>query len=139
MFNRQNQKSDEKPEAYAAELKRIYGKAYKNRDMKIRQEDLLQRFLMGLSDHDSRVHVELYKEPNTIEEAVQEVITFTEAISPQEEHTVSKFKRQVRQVKGKQKTNSKKDKNKGKKQDDQSLSEDSDQTNPPKSGFTTRY
>ncbi|VDI66243.1 Hypothetical predicted protein [Mytilus galloprovincialis] len=105
--------------------------------MKIRQEDLLQRFLMGLSDHDSRVHVELYKEPNTIEEAVQEVITFTEAISPQEDHTVSKFKKQVRQVKGKQKTYSKKGKNKGKKQDDQSLSEDSDQPNPPKPGFTT--
>ncbi|CAG2256003.1 unnamed protein product [Mytilus edulis] len=137
LFNRRNQKSDEKPEAYAAELKRIYDKAYKNRDMKIRQEDLLQRFLMGLSDHDSRVHVELYKEPNTIEEAVQEVITFTEAISPQEDHTVSKFKKQVRQVKGKQKTYSKKGKNKGKKQDDQSLSEDSDQPNPPKPGFTT--
>ncbi|CAG2250781.1 unnamed protein product [Mytilus edulis] len=105
--------------------------------MKIRQEDLLQRFLMGLSDHDSRVHVELYKEPNTIEEAVQEVITFTEAISPQEDHTVSKFKKQVRQVKGKQKTYSKKGKDKGKKQDDQSLSEDSDQPNPPKPGFTT--
>ncbi|VDI24560.1 2-oxoisovalerate dehydrogenase E1 component beta subunit [Mytilus galloprovincialis] len=51
--------------------------------------------------------------------------------------TVSKFKKQVRQVKGKQKTNSKKGKNKGKKQDGQSHSEDSDQTNPHKPGFTT--
>jgi hypothetical protein len=33
---------------YAAELKRIYDKAYAHRASIIRQEDLLQRFLMGL-------------------------------------------------------------------------------------------
>ncbi|CAC5370532.1 unnamed protein product [Mytilus coruscus] len=66
LFNRRNQKPGETSETYAAELKRIYDKAYTNRDRKIRQEDLYKRFLMGLSDHKTRVHVELYKDPSTI-------------------------------------------------------------------------
>jgi hypothetical protein len=56
---------------YAAELKRIYDKAYAHRTSIIRQEDLLQRFLMGLEDNKARVHIELSKDPKTIEEAVQ--------------------------------------------------------------------
>jgi hypothetical protein len=66
---------------YAAELKHIYDKAYAHRASIIRQEDLLQRFLMGLEDNKARVHIELNKDPKTIEEAVQEVIAYIEATS----------------------------------------------------------
>ncbi|CAC5425005.1 unnamed protein product [Mytilus coruscus] len=71
-FNRRTQKSNEDTADYAAELKRIYDKAYSNRHAKIRQEDLLQRFLIGLLDNEARIHTELTKDPKTIEEAVQE-------------------------------------------------------------------
>ncbi|CAC5401669.1 unnamed protein product [Mytilus coruscus] len=104
LFNRRNRKPGETTETYAAELKRIYDKAYTNRDRKIRQEDLLQRFLMGLSDHKTRVHVELYKDPSTIEEAIHNVITYLETTnSPQEEQSGGKFKKQVRQLKNESK------------------------------------
>jgi hypothetical protein len=81
LFNRRNQRAGETPEMYAAELKRIYDKAYAHRASIIRQEDLLERFLMGLEDNKARVHIELSKDPETIEEAVQEVIAYIEATS----------------------------------------------------------
>ncbi|CAC5386246.1 unnamed protein product [Mytilus coruscus] len=84
-FNRRTQKPNENTVDYAAELKRIYDKAYSNRHAKIRQEDLLQRFLMGLSDNEARIHIELTKDPKTIEEAVQEVITYRETTSETQE------------------------------------------------------
>ena len=77
-FNRRNQKSGETPEAYAAELKRMYDKAYTNRDAKIGQDDLLQRFLMGLIENKTRIHIELTKDPRYVEETVHEVITYLE-------------------------------------------------------------
>jgi hypothetical protein len=36
---------------------------------------------MGLEDNKARVHIELNKDPKTIEEAVQEVIAYIEATS----------------------------------------------------------
>lgn len=101
LFTRRNQKFGETHKACAAELKRIYDKAYSNRDMKIRQEDLLQRFLMGLADNKTRFHNELYKDLNSIEEALQDAITYLETTDgpAQEGQTGQKFKRQVRQVK----------------------------------------
>jgi len=100
-FNRRNQKSGETPEAYAAELKRIYDKAYTNRDAKIRQEDLLQRFLMGLIDNKTRIHIELTKDPRSVEEAVHEVITYLETTnySQYDDQVSGRNKRVVRQVK----------------------------------------
>jgi len=44
-------------------LKRLYDKV-------TRQEDMLRAFLLGLNDNDTRVHVELSKEPISIDEAV---------------------------------------------------------------------
>lgn len=95
-FNRRTQKSNETPAEYSSELKRIYDKAYSNRDAKTRQEDLLQRFLMGLNDHNARVHIELNKDPKTIEEAVQEVITYFETTSENNENSKYKKIRQLR-------------------------------------------
>jgi hypothetical protein len=56
---RRKQYSTESPEKYAAELKRLYDKAYRNRDNKTRQEDLIQTFLYGLQDYKARIHIEL--------------------------------------------------------------------------------
>ena len=39
-ISHREQKLDETAEEFAAELKRLYAKAYKNRDSKTRQEDL---------------------------------------------------------------------------------------------------
>ena len=99
-FNRINQKTGETVEIYATELKRIYEKAYTNRDARIRQEDLLQRFLMGIGNDKARIHIELNKDPKTIEEAVQEVITFMETTKyPQhDDEQYSNKRRFVRQV-----------------------------------------
>ncbi|CAC5361731.1 unnamed protein product [Mytilus coruscus] len=97
-FNRHTQKPNEDTADYAAELKRMYDKAYLNRHAKIRQEDLLQRFLMGLSDNEARIHIELTKDPKTIEEAVQEVITYRETTSETQEGNSGKNTK-VRQLK----------------------------------------
>ncbi|CAC5410263.1 unnamed protein product [Mytilus coruscus] len=97
-FNRRTQKPNEDTADYAAELKRIYDKAYSNRHAKIRQEDLLQRFLMGLLDNEARIHIELTKDPKTIEEAVQEVITYRETTSETQEGNSGKNNK-VRQIK----------------------------------------
>lgn len=78
-FSKRSQKMGESVEEYAAELKRLYDKAYINRPSKIRQEDLLRRFLDGLSDNRARQQVEFVKEPTGIDEAVVEVVTFLES------------------------------------------------------------
>ena len=112
-FNRRTQKPNEDTADFAAELKRLYDKAYSNRHAKIRQEDLLQRFLMGLSDTEARIYLELHKDPKTIEEAVQEVITYKETTSETHESNSVKNSK-VRQLK---KQNSQKsDQTVGKKQ-----------------------
>ena len=95
-FSRRRQLNGETPEKFAAELKCLYDKAYKGRDSVTRQENLLQRFLLGLQDFKARVHLELNKDPKTIEEAVQEVITYTETMkNPNNEDG---HKRSIRQV-----------------------------------------
>lgn len=78
-FSRRNQNLRESAEEYAAELKRLYDRAYPKRGAETRQEDLLRRFLMGLHNNNVRMHVELNKEPNTIEEAVHHVVHYFEA------------------------------------------------------------
>lgn len=75
-FNRRMQKSGESAEDYAAELKRLYDKAYANRNRSIRQEDLLRRFIDGLYDEEARFNVEFHKEPDDIDEAVYHVVNF---------------------------------------------------------------
>lgn len=69
-FSRRNQKIGETIEAYAAELKRLYDKAHRRRDRKTRDEDLVRRFLDGVTDQEARLQVEFHKEPRDVEEAV---------------------------------------------------------------------
>ncbi len=77
-LSRRNQKSGESPEDFAADLKRLYDKAYPQRDQSTRREDLLRKFLDGCHDNKAIFHVEYIKEPSTIDEAVYEMICFRE-------------------------------------------------------------
>lgn len=77
-FSARNQKPGEVTEEYAAELKRLYNKAYPHRGTETRNEDLLRRFLDGLYDERTRFHIEFVKEPRDIDQAVFEVVNFAE-------------------------------------------------------------
>ena len=69
-FSKRTQRQGETAEEFAAELKRLYAKAYSFRSEATRQEDLVRRFLDGLRDSDARFEVEYNKEPENIDEAV---------------------------------------------------------------------
>ena len=57
-FNRRNKQSNESVEEYAAELKRLFDRAYPHRDASTRQEDLVARFLLGISDDKANCRTE---------------------------------------------------------------------------------
>lgn len=78
-FNRRDQKPGETAIQYGAELKRLYDKAYPNRNSGTRYEDLLRRFLDGINDENARFQIEFVKDPEYIDEAIRHVINFTEA------------------------------------------------------------
>jgi len=69
-YSHRDQQPHESLEAYAAELKSLYHKAFPNRSQETRQEDLLQRFLDGLLNQEARARVEYHKAPVSIDEAV---------------------------------------------------------------------
>ncbi|MCG7867519.1 MAG: hypothetical protein JAY74_14290 [Candidatus Thiodiazotropha taylori] len=75
-FSQRTQKPGETAEEYAAELKRLYAKAYTFRDENTRQEDLVRRFLDGLRDSDARFEIEYNKEPDNIDEAVYHAVNY---------------------------------------------------------------
>lgn len=77
-FSHRNLKAGETAEKFAAEIKRLYDKAYPNRDNNTRKEDLLRRFLDGLLDEKTRFHVEYTKDPDDIDQAVEEVVNYLE-------------------------------------------------------------
>ena len=78
LFSNRDQKFGESHESYAAELKRLYEKAYPNRDPSTRAEDLLRRFMDGLVDEKAQFHIEYIKEPSNIDQAVYEAVNFQE-------------------------------------------------------------
>lgn len=78
-FRRRDQKNGEPVQSYAAELKSLYSKAYPNRDNLTKQQDLVSRFLLGLSNEKARIYVELNRDPMTIEEATEYIIEYEEA------------------------------------------------------------
>ena len=73
-FSKRDQRPNETVEEYAAELKRLYDKAYKARDSRTRREDLVRRFLDGLRDDELSWEVEYIKDPSDIDEAVYHVV-----------------------------------------------------------------
>ena len=97
------QKPGESVEDFAADLKRLYTKAYPERDADTRREDLLRRFLNGLQDERARFQVEYVKEPDNIDNAVYEVVNFTETRkrpSNRDAGNSTNNRRPVRMVKG---------------------------------------
>ena len=100
LFSNRDQRIGESVESYAAELKRLYDKAYTTRDLRTRSEDLLRRFLDGLSDEAARFHVEYIKDPADIDHAVYEVVNFQETKRKQgkREATENKTRRPARQA-----------------------------------------
>lgn len=75
-FMNRRQKVGETAEEYASDLKKLYDQAHGYRDKKIRQEDLMRRFLDGLADDEISFQVEFHKEPTTIDEAVVHVVNY---------------------------------------------------------------
>ncbi len=78
VFGNRCQKPGETVEEYAAELKRLYDKAFPQRDRETRREDLLRKFFDGLADERTRFQVEYVKDPLDIDQAVYEVVNFVE-------------------------------------------------------------
>jgi hypothetical protein len=77
-FNNRRQMFNESIQEFAADLKMLYDKSFPRRDRDTRREDLLRTFLAGLQNNDARIHVELNKEPRTIDEALYHVINYIE-------------------------------------------------------------
>jgi heme-degrading monooxygenase HmoA len=65
-------------EEFAAEIKRIYDKAYPDRDIKTREEDLLQKFLEGLKDQHAASQVQFIRKLEDIDQAVDAIVNFQE-------------------------------------------------------------
>ena len=99
-FSQRTQRQGETAEEFAAELKRLYTKAYNFRGENTRQEDLVRRFLDGLRDSDARFEVEYNKEPVNIDEAVFHVVNFvqTRHRGSSEEYSDRKFKKYTRRT-----------------------------------------
>lgn len=99
-FSQRTQKHDETVEEYAADLKRLYFKAYKSRDSKTRQEDLVRRFLDGLKDSEARFEIEYNKEPEDIDDAVYHAVNFmqTRRRSSRDTYADRKFKKYARRT-----------------------------------------
>ena len=103
-FSNRNQKSGETAEEYASELKCLYDKAHKGRDIQTRQEDLVRRFLDGLRDDEVRCEVEYVKDPCDIDEAVFHVVNYIQtrkriSQSPYGEKKMKKFVRSAKNSK----------------------------------------
>ena len=75
-FSSRNQKPGESAEDFSAELKRLYDKAHSGRDWTIRREDLLRRFLDGLTDGKTSQQVEFVRDPKDIDSAVYKVVSY---------------------------------------------------------------
>ena len=99
-FSQRSQRQDETAEEFAADLKRLYAKAYKFRDDRTRQEDLVRRFLDGLKDSEARFEIEFHKEPSNIDEAVRHAVNFvqTKRRNALDGYGGKKFKRYVRRT-----------------------------------------
>lgn len=98
-FRCRNQNHSESVQSYASELKSLYSKAFPNRDQRTKQEDLVSRFLLGLANEKSRIHVELNRDPKTIEEATEFVVEYEAVTGFSQTDGNMSHKKPVRQVK----------------------------------------
>ena len=83
-FDRRTQKHGEYLEAYAAELKHFYNKAYPDREDKTRRVDLLRRCLNGVLDRDAAQQVAFAKDSSDINNAVFELVSLVDSHGPNE-------------------------------------------------------
>ncbi len=74
------QKVGESIHDYASELKRLYDKAYPGRPTRVRNEDLVKKFMKGLIEEEVGSQVEYHKSPSTIDQAVYEVSRYLETV-----------------------------------------------------------
>ena len=81
MFWKRDQKASETEEAYAAELKHIYGKAYPQHDCSAQDEDMLHRFLNGLLHQKAQQQTDFVKDPASIDDALDEVARYKKLTS----------------------------------------------------------
>ena len=75
-FSQGTHGADETVKEYAADLKRLCAKSYKNRDCRTKQEDLVRRFLDSMRDNEARFGIEYHKEPDDIDVAVYHAMNF---------------------------------------------------------------
>jgi hypothetical protein len=80
-------------EEYAAEIKRVYDKAYPERDITTREEDLLQKFLEGLKDQHAASQVQFIRKLEDIDEAVDAIVNFQELHGKAEKSARSRLHR----------------------------------------------
>ena len=101
-FSQGTQKPNETVEEYAAELKRLYSKAYKFRDTNTRHQDLVRRFLDGLKDDEARFEIDFHKEPVDIDEAVFHAVNFIQSrrrnVTDMSSYQDKKFKKYARRT-----------------------------------------
>ena len=76
MFWKRDQKAGELEETYAAELKKLHGKAWPKRNTESTEEDLLQRVMNGLLDKKAKQQVQFVKNPTNIDNALDEVVKY---------------------------------------------------------------
>ena len=79
MFWKRDQKGGELEETYAAEFKRLHGKAWPKQNLESTEGDLLQRFMNSLLDKKAKQQVEFVKNPTNIDDALDEVVKYWEA------------------------------------------------------------
>ena len=74
LFANRDQQSCESLQEYAAELTHLYEKAHPNRSTRVKHEDVKRRWLDGVQDQKSAKHMEFVKNPQTIQEAIKELV-----------------------------------------------------------------
>ncbi len=77
-FDNRKQRVGESVHDFACELKRLYEKAYPRRPWKVRDEDLVRKFMNCILDRQAGAQVEYHQCPKTIDHAVYEMVHYSE-------------------------------------------------------------
>ena len=78
-YSKIKQKSTQSLEELAAVIRKTYEKAWPGREPQTKREDLLRKFLDSLYDPKTRLALEFFKEPESIEEALEKAIAYEDA------------------------------------------------------------
>ena len=78
-YSKIKQKSTQSLEELAAVIRKTYEKAYPDRAPQTKREDLLRKFLDSLYDPKTKLALEFFKEPESIEEALEKAIAYEDA------------------------------------------------------------